>query len=304
VTTATAPAPAHASHADLNGIRLTFPRLIRSEWIKLRSIRSTVWCFAILFVLNIGFPILIASVGDFGGAANPHLSGDTAGTIAVTVITLGVNFTSLVVAVLGVLIISGEYATGMVRGTFTADPRRAGAFLAKALVLAIATFVVSAASTWIAALAVHPILANKNVDFSLGDWKVFLPVLGSSVYVVLIALLAFGIGSLVRATAAGVAITLGILLVAPLILNILTALLSGTHWPADVNTFLPASAGSQLFAYYSDTSAAAVNGSAAAQGGATASTITLNGWQGFGVLGGETLAVGIAAYILLKRRDA
>ncbi|WP_245979805.1 ABC transporter permease [Gryllotalpicola protaetiae] len=303
MTTATAPTQSNAL-AGLSGIRLSFPRLVRSEWIKLRSIRSTVWCFAILFVLNIGFPILIASVGNFGGATNPHLSGDSAGTIAVTVTTLGVNFTSLVVAVLGVLIISGEYATGMVRGTFTADPRRTGAFLAKALVLAIATFVVSAASTWIAALAIHPILANKNIDFSLGDSKIFLPILGSSVYAVLIALLAFGIGSLVRATAAGVAITLGVLLVAPLILNILTALLSGTHWPADVNTFLPASAGSQLFAYASDTSAAATNGPAAAQGGATASTITLNGWQGFGILGGEVLAVGIAAYILLKRRDA
>jgi ABC-2 type transport system permease protein len=300
VTTATAPAPAHASHADLNGIRLTFPRLIRSEWIKLRSIRSTVWCFALLFVLNIGFPILIASVGDFGGTGEAQPTGDAANQIAVMVVTLGVNFTQLVVAVLGVLIISGEYATGMIRGTFTADPRRLGAMFAKALVLAVATFVISAASTWIAALSVHPILANQSVDFDLSDSKVFLPILGSSVYVTLVALLAFGIGSLVRASAAGIAITLGLLLVAPLILQILTQLLSGTSWPADLNAFLPSSAGAELFSYH----ASATPASGVQVGEATADVVKLNGWQGFGVLGAEVLAVGIAALVFVKRRDA
>ncbi|GAA4171534.1 ABC transporter permease [Gryllotalpicola koreensis] len=304
MTTATAPTQSNAL-AGLDNIRLSFPRLVRSEWIKLRSIRSTMWCFGILFVLNIGFPILIASVGNFGGTSNPHLTGDSAGTIAVTVVTLGVNFTSLVVGVLGVLIISGEYATGMIRSTFTADPRRLGAFFAKALVLAVATFVVSAVSTWIAALAVHPILGRQNVDFSLSDSKIFLPILGSSVYVVLIALLAFGIGSLVRVSAGGIAITLGLLLVAPLILQILSALLSGTHWPADVSAFLPSNAGGQLFAYASDASTAAqTTGGGQTTVSATSDTISLNGWQGFGVLGAEVLAVGIAAITLLKRRDA
>lgn len=298
MTATTAPAQ-RAPQTSLEGIRLSFVRLIRSEWIKLRSIRSTVWCFALLFLLNIGFPLLIASVGHFSSAAGNAAQSDIAGgAIGVTVITLGVNFTSLVVAVLGVLIISGEYATGMIRGTFTADPRRLGALFAKAIVLAVATFVVTAVSTWIAALLVHPILAGKNVDFSLSDSKVFLPILGSSVYVTLIALLAFGIGALVRTTAGGIAVTLGALLVVPIILGIVGQLVSA-HWPADINAFLPSQAGGQLFAY---------------QGGAiggprqdavtTSGVVTLNGWQGFGVLGGEVLAVGIAAFALVKRRDA
>jgi ABC-2 type transport system permease protein len=298
VTTATAPAP----HAGLEGIRLSFPRLVRSEWIKLRSIRSTVWCFALLFVLNIGFPLLIASVGSFGDAQNPHLSGDTAGAIGVQVITLGVNFTSLIVGVLGVLIISGEYATGMIRGTFTADPGRLGAVFAKAIVLAVAAFVVSAISTWVAALIVHPILSGKGVDFDLGDSKVFLPLLGSSVYVTLIALFAFGVGMIVRTTAGGIAITLGLLLVVPIIFSIVGGLVDA-NWPANINAFLPSNAGGQLFAFASDTSGAATGGAQVDQA-SSSDVVTLNGWEGFGVLGAEVLAVGIAALVLIKRRDA
>ncbi|GAA4156465.1 ABC transporter permease subunit [Gryllotalpicola daejeonensis] len=292
MTTATAPTH-QAPHVDLDGIRLSFARLVRSEWIKLRSIRSTMWCFGILFVLNIGFPLLIASTGSVGGTDNPHLVGDNANQVALMVVTLGVNFTQLVVAVLGVLIISGEYATGMIRGTFTANPGRLGSMFAKALVLAIATFVVSAASTWIAAIAVHPILSGQGIDYDLGDSKMFLPILGSSVYVTLVALLAFGIGSLVRASAGGIAITLGLLLVAPLILQILTNLLHGTTWPANVSAFLPSSAGAELFSYTTPSGAQH-----------PADTVVLNGWQGFGVLGAEVLAVGIAALTLVKRRDA
>lgn len=301
MTTATATGPAHTPHTDLAGIRLSFPRLVRSEWIKLRSIRSTVWCFALLFLLNIGFPLLVASVGSFGGTQNPHISGDAAGAIAVQVITLGVNFTSLIVGVLGVLIISGEYATGMIRGTFTADPGRLGAVFAKALVLATTAFVVSAVSTWVAALVVHPILSGKGVDFDLGDGKVFLPLLGSSVYVTLVALLAFGVGMLVRTTAGGIAITLGVLLVAPIILGIVGRLVDAS-WPADINTFLPSNAGGQLFAFTSSASGTAEGGGSGVAN--SASDVTLNGWGGLGVMAAEVAAVGIAALALIKRRDA
>jgi ABC-2 type transport system permease protein len=295
VTTATAPAP-HLGATALHGARLSFPRLVRSEWIKMRSIRSTVWCFAILFLLNIGFPALIASVGHFTAPHGPALTGDAAGHTAVEVVTLGVNFTSLVVAVLGVLIVTGEYSTGMIRGTFTADPGRLGALFAKALVLAVATFVVSAVSTLIALLLAHPILANNSVHFDLGDPKVLMPVIGASVYVTLLALLAFGIGTLVRTTAGGIAITLGVLLVAPIILQIVGGLLNA-DWPANVNQLLPSSAGGQLFAYEASQSGVV-------HAGDDSGHWVLNGWGGFGVLAAEVVAVGIAALALVKRRDA
>jgi ABC-2 type transport system permease protein len=289
----TATATQRPVHSELAGARLSFPRLVRSEWIKLRSIRSTIWCFGILFLLNIGFPLLIASVGSFGDGAGGNVPADAAGSIAIQVVTLAINFTSLIVAVLGVLTITGEYQTGMIRGTFTANPGRLGSLLAKALVVAVTTFVVSAASTWIAALVVHPILAGKGVDFDLGSSSVVLPLLGSSVYVTLVALFAFAIGVIVRATAGGVAITIGVLLVAFIVLTIIGQLVDA-HWPENINAFLPSQAGGQLFAYDLGSS------SAPAEKG----VVSLNGWQGFGVLGAEVLAVGIAALVLVKRRDA
>lgn len=275
--------------ADLAGAHLTFPHLVRSEWIKLRSLRSTVWCYVILFVLNIAMSVLPAF------AANPqdrHLTGDAANSMVVLINTINVNLTALVAAVLGVLIISGEYGTGMIRSTFAADPRRYGAVAAKALVLTASTLAVSAVSVWIGALASAPILSSQNIDVNLGDPDVFLPILGALVYVAMITLLAFGIGLLIRASAGGITIALGLLLVVPTILTAVAALTHQT-WVANIVQFLPSHAGAQLYAY---------RGGGPARD--TGDMITLNTWQGFSVLAAEVIAVGAAAVILLKRRDA
>ncbi|HEY0248351.1 MAG TPA: ABC transporter permease [Gryllotalpicola sp.] len=302
--TTTAPHAQHTAPVALGDVRLSFPRLIRSEWIKLRTIRSTVWCFLILFVVNIGLTILAASVGSFGDG---HLSGAAGEQAGVSVITLGVNLTSLVVAVLGVLIVSGEYATGMIRSTFTADPGRLGALFAKAVVLAVSTFVVSAASTWIAALIAVPILSGKGVDFSLASDKVFMPILGSSVYVTLLALLAFGIGLLVRTTAGGIAIALGLLLVLPPILQILGGLVNA-DWASNINAFLPSEAGRHLYQYDTGSTATVQSGGDGGPGGSAGASdsgiVVLNGWEGFGVTAGLVFLLGCVSLFLVKRRDA
>lgn len=274
---------------DLAGARLTFPHLVRSEWIKQRSIRSTLWCYLVIFVLNIAMSVLPAL------AANPngrHLTGDMANRTVVMINTINVNLTALVAAVLGVLIISGEYGTGMIRSTFAADPRRYGAVGAKALVLAATTLVVSAVSVWLGALGSAPILSSHNIDVHLNNPDVFWPILGALLYVTMITLLAFGIGLLIRASAGGIAITLGLLLVVPTILSAIAELTHQT-WVADIGQFLPSRAGGQLYAYQAGNQPAGAGGA-----------ITLNAWQGFSVLAAEVIAVGIAAMTLLKRRDA
>lgn len=288
MTTATATqAPAFA------GARVTFPRLVRSEWIKLRSIRSTSWCFAVLFVLSIAMSVLPALAVNRNGQP---MTGAAADGTVVLINTISIHLTALVVGVLGVLIISGEYGTGQIRSTFIADPRRLGAIFAKALVLVAATFVISAASVWIGALASAPILSSHNIDVNLGHAAVYMPILGGSVYVALVALLAFGIGTLIRASAGGIAITLGLLLVVPGILAAIAAL-TNAQWLSDLTQFLPSQAGGQLFVYDGSTPGGAQSG-----GGSTG--LQLNGWQGFGVLAAEVVAVGIAALALVKRRDA
>jgi len=205
--------------------------------------------------------------------------------------TINVNLTALVAAVLGVLILSGEYGTGMIRSTFAADPRRYGAVAAKALVLAVTTFVVSAISVGIGVLASAPILSANNVDVHLGDSDVFLPILGALLYVAMITLLAFGIGLLIRASAGGITITLGLLLVVPTILTAIAAL-TNQNWVADIARFLPSQAGGRLYAFQ-----------AGSQPGGNDGVISLSAWQGFGVLAAEVVAVGAVAVVLLKRRD-
>ena len=123
--TITAPRPSSASHLTTAGI-------LRSEWIKLRSVRSTVWSYAIIVVVSLGMALLMSTTFNFGGATLPaeqHVY------IVMQASTFGIYFGQLIVAVLGVLIISGEYSTGMIRSTLTAVPKRIPALAAKALVL-------------------------------------------------------------------------------------------------------------------------------------------------------------------------
>jgi ABC-2 type transport system permease protein len=268
-------------------VGLGFGRLVRSEWIKLRSIRSTIWCLAILVVVTIAMAVLIGNALDVGTPVGQ----DSANGTLVTINTASVSLTALVVAVLGVLIITGEYGTGQVRSTFTADPRRTGVILAKASVLAVTTFVVSAVSIWIGVFASAALQAGKGVHADLADPAVFLPLLGASVYVTLLALLAYGIGLLVRSSAGGIAITLGLLLVLPIVLSLIANVLQA-QWLLDVTKFLPDQAGAQLYTY-----------SAGDAGGAPQDGIVLNGWGGFGVLTAEVVVVGVLALTVARRRD-
>ncbi len=186
------------------------------------------------------------------------------------------------------LIITGEYGTGQIRSTFTADPGRTGVVLAKAFVLALTTFVVSAVATWIGVAITSALQAGRDIRPDLADPAVFMPILGSSVYVTLVALLAFGIGLLVRSSAGGIAITLGILLVLPTIVQIIGGL-TNQQWIMDASQFLPSSAGAQLYTF----------DSGAQQGDG----LHLGGWGGFGVLAGEVVVIGAIALAAARSRD-
>ena len=274
-----------------SGVGLGFGRLVRSEWIKFRSIRSTWWCYAIIVVLTIGLAALLGLYAPIVGLPEgAEVTEAVANAQIVNLSISSVGFTVLVAAVLGVLIITGEYGTGQVRSTFTADPGRTGAVLAKAVVLAVATFVVSAVSTWIGVALVTLFQADKGVEADLADPAVFMPILGSSVYVTGIALLAFGIGLLVRSSAGGIAIALGVLLVLPIVLQLFAGLVD-QQWLLDVSRFLPDQAGSQLYTYERSADQPAPEG------------VVLNGWAGGGILAAWVVAIGVIALAAVKKRD-
>ncbi|MCX7522200.1 ABC transporter permease [Microbacterium sp. STN6] len=283
--TTTTPAAPRA----LDGIRLGFSGLVRSEWIKLRSVRSTMWCYGLIILLTIGFGLLYSATV----SESSDISVETQNSLAVQGMTLSVNFTQLIAAVLGVLVISGEYGTGMIRSTFTAAPGRLSAYFAKALVLAVTTFVVSVVSIAVTALVTAPILSGKGIDAQLGESSVLLPLLGGAVYLTLIAVLAFTFGAIVRNSAGGIASVLGLVLVVPVVLQIFGAL-TRADWITNLAAFTPSNAGGKIFAYVPD---------AAQQAQPPAGIVSLNATEGLLVLIAWVVVFGIVGALLTKRRD-
>lgn len=284
----------HAMHTAVHTGGLSLPHLARSEWIKLRTLRSTVWCYGLIVLLTIGFAVLLALT--FSTQGTP--STDAQNSVLVRAATLGVNFTQLIVAVLGALVITGEYSTGMIRSTLTAAPGRVGAYISKAIVLAVTTFVVGLIGIVAAALVALPILSAKNVQPDLFDWSVVLPMIGAAGYLTLVALLAFTFGTILRNSAGAIATVLGLLLVVPTILQILSGL-TQAKWIQNVAAFLPSDAGSKFSTYQSS-----VAESAAAGAPQNSGIVDLTSWEGLAVTIGWVLIFGIIGAVLLKRRDA
>lgn len=282
--------------SPLDGIRLSFGGVLRSEWIKLRSLRSTVWCLGLVVLLTIGFGLLLALT-----LRTPE-SGVTPDAVQhqlqVQVATLGVNFTQLIVAVLGVLVISGEYGTGMIRSTFVAVPGRLGAFFAKAIVLGVTTFVVGAVAIALSAAVAWPIIGGKGITVSPFDGGVMLALLGAAGYLTLVAVLAFAFGSILRNSAGGIATILGLVLVVPTIMQILASLTKAT-WISNVAAFLPSTAGGKMFDYVDSATV-----SQAADQAAKAGLVYIEPWQGLLVLLAWVVVGLIVGALLTKRRDA
>jgi ABC-2 type transport system permease protein len=277
------------SHRADRRSHLTFGGVLNSEWIKLTTLRSTLWCYAILIVLMIGLGILLALLFP----AHGPLSHSEQQSTFVRVATLGIGFGQLVTAVLGALMITGEYGTGMIRSTLAAVPKRLPALFAKAIVFGVTTFVVALITIFATALITLPLLPNVGIHPDLGDPNVYWPLIGGAGYLALIGLLALSIGALIRNSAGGIAASLGLILVVPAVLQIFASL-TRTTWAANLLAFLPDSAGGRIYAYMGQSAARA----------AVAGAVTLNAWQGLLVLVGWVVVLYVISAILLKLRDA
>lgn len=230
--------------------RLSFGGILRSEWIKLVSLRSTVWCYVILVVLTIGMTALLAGLSGVGvpEEGTGAFSSEAVQSTWLQTATVGTNLGQLVVAVLGAIVITGEYGTGMIRSTFAAVPGRTAALVGKIVVFGGVTFVVSFVSLVISALLAAPLLAANGYDVDVADGNVWLGLVGAAGFVTLIGLMALGIGTILRNTAGAIATALGLLLVLPGILQIFAAV-TQIEWLFDVVAFLPSSAGAALTSY-------------------------------------------------------
>lgn len=259
-----------------SSVRLSSAGILRSEWIKLRSVRATVWSYAIVVIVSLALGGLMASTLYLPEAVPPEAQAQITGQAS----TFGVSFGQLVVSVLGVLVISGEYSTGMIRSTLTAVPRRLPALWAKATVLFLATFVVGLVSVFGAYLVSAPILAAKGVESSLATDGVLLALIGGALYLAFIAVFSLAVGTMLRNSAGGIATALGVLLILPTVLQVIPA-----TWARDLSPYLLSNAGSTLF-------------SVPSAGG------VLEPWQALLVVMAWVAASLAVAAVLLKRRDA
>lgn len=216
--------------------RLSGANLLRSEWIKLTTLRSTWWSLAVALLLSLAISCLIAaSVQDF-----------PPGYAAIAVILSPTQFTMLVAGVLGAIVITGEYSTGMIRSTLTAEPRRGAVLVAKAVVIAVLMAVATLVTYAIAIAATAPLLP-VGIDWSVPADSV-IPLAYGVLSMVSFTLLGLGVGFVVRSGAGAIAITVGILFVLPIVFQLFSLAGESWQWLVDLADYLPVVAASTLTA--------------------------------------------------------
>jgi ABC-2 type transport system permease protein len=270
--------PAAQPHMPIPVLRpATFADALRSERIKLTSVRSTRLTLLVTVALGIGVGALSAylTATHYGSTRVIRATWDpTAASLFAFVVA------AFTVAVLGVLTVTSEYGTGMIRASLAAVPRRSRFLAAKAVAFTAVVLVVGEVTAFAAFLLGQALIGSRAPHADLGDPGVLRAVIGAGLYLTVIGLLAMAVGTLVRRTAAGISIVVGLLYVLP---NVALALPGS--WGNRVTEFWPTQAGTQLFYVHRG-------------------AYTLTAWSGFGVLVAFTAVVGAIAVYALHRRDA
>jgi len=256
--------------------------LLRAEWTKIRSVRSTLWSLLAFVVVAIGFSVLIATVisHDWNAPGNhPNherlLSDPTA-----VIFGAGLGLGQLALCVLGVIVISSEYSTGAIRASLLAVPRRVPVLVAKSVVFALLDLVVSAITVFVTFFLTTAIL-HSHIPISLGQPNVTRAVIGAILYLTVLGLFAMAIGGLIRHTAGGISIVIASVIVVPPLIGLIPGTIANHihgYWPT-------------------------VAGELVAQTSQQPGDV-LSGWQGFGVFCAWTALLLAACGWLLVRRDA
>jgi ABC-2 type transport system permease protein len=250
--------------------RYGFRNVAQMEWLKLRSVRSTWWTLLVFAAGMVGLAILVMRGQHHSGSFDP--TNDSFAGLAIGQLAIGV---------LGVLVVTSEFSSGMIRATFAAAPRRPLVLAAKAAVLAAVTLVAGEIMAFVAFGVGQAVLTSQFPHAALGQPGVLRAVLMAGAYPALIGLIGLGLGAIIRHTAGAISAVVGVLFVLPLILLPL-----GTSIQNSVGQFMP-----MLIAQNSLTAVMPVAHS-------------LSAGVGFAVLCGYAAAALAAGGWALARRDA
>jgi ABC-type transport system involved in multi-copper enzyme maturation permease subunit len=257
--------------------------VMRSEWTKLRSVRSTTWTLVATVVITIGISIIATATEASRWKHSlglQHLSFDPT-NLSLT----GIAFGQLAIGILGVLAISAEYGTGTIRSSLAAVPDRRLLLACKAAVYALVVLVIGEVVSFGAFFIGQLLIGGGAPHAAIGQPGVLRAVVGGGLYLALLGLLALGLGSIIRHTAGAIAAFVGVLLIIPLLLPALPTSLNHT-----IGKFLPVTIGNAI------TSVNTHVGSGA--------TPAFNAWVGVALMAGyAALALGIGGWRMM-RRDA
>jgi ABC-2 type transport system permease protein len=270
-----APPPSQAALASTgrsaDGYRATFVDVVASEWIKLRSLRSTTVTAVITVVLSIGIGILVAFFASetfYGSSVSDSMG--------------GLGLAQLVIEILGVMAVSSEYASGTIRVSLMAVPSRTRFFVAKLLVILVLCFVLGELVAFASFGIGQAILHTHTTSASISQPHVFRAVIGAGLYLTLLGVIGASLGFLLRSTAAGIVVSVAVVFVVPIILAIIDHAAN-----IQIEKYWPTEAGGQIFT---------IN-----QG---PDPTVMAPWNGFAVMVAFTAAVVVAGYVVLDRRDA
>jgi ABC-type transport system involved in multi-copper enzyme maturation permease subunit len=256
---------------------LTFGRFVRSEWTKLRSLRSTGYALLATVAILIAFGIIDCATTVSNWAA---LTAKQKASFDPLLASLrGVDGAQLAIGVLGVLVITGEYTTGTIRTTFAAVPRRLPVLSAKATTFTAVSFALTVPGALIAFFGGQWILDGQHISIAFNHPGVPRAVIGAALYLTMLGLFALGLGALIRNTAGAIATLIAIIFVLPTLVSVLPPSVKDTIGP-----YLPTNAGDAITTIHQPAH-------------------TLAPWTGFGLLGAYVATIFLAAALLLRRRD-
>jgi ABC-2 type transport system permease protein len=274
MTAATVPTTAPAA-AVARAVRPGFASVLRAEWIKFWSVRSTAWSVGMLFVLGAGLTVLVCAT------SAGWLASDEADESPAAFVTWGLMIAQVTAVVLGTLMATSEYGTGMIRATLAAVPRRGPVLAAKAVVLTGTLLVAGTVTAFAGYLGGNAFLSAEGIGLSLTDDGVLRALLGSGLYLAGLGLLSMAVGLLVRHTAAALSTVLALVFV----VGNMAFLLPGA-WGEWVAKVLPGNAGSVVATPVSF------------------NPESLRPWPGFAVFAAEVALLLAVAAVAFRRRDA
>lgn len=255
------------------GEPVTLTRVVRSEWIKFRTLRSTL---SVLGAAVLGI-LLAAGLVAYN---TRNLAGIQAEDAVPSATLQGYYLGQLLIGALGVLFVTGEYSTGMIRSTFGAVPTRLPVLAGKLVVFTAVTLVAMVASCVVAFLGAQAFISTYRTGASLGDPGVLRIVIGTGVYLTLIGMLGAGIGWIIRSTPGAIVTLIGLVLVVPVLLSSLLGQIG-----KDLGQYLPSNAGASFVSSLRDPT-------------------SLSPWVGLGVLIAWVVGLTAVAAKRVRRSDA